>query len=84
MMVVLSAYKQIRTQTGDHLSRPDEDNYDRAFDFYRPSETSLFSVENTPDQRFVNDNSYSWNRRCGRQNHPRRAGEGARLLRWYG
>ena len=38
MMVVLSAYKQIRSQTGDYLSTPEEDNYDRAFDFYRPSE----------------------------------------------
>lgn len=37
MMVVLSAYKQIRTQTGDVLSTAEEDNYDRAFDFYRPS-----------------------------------------------
>ena len=47
MMVVLSAYKQIRTQTGDHLSTPEEDNYDRAFDFYRPSDIFLLISGNT-------------------------------------
>ncbi len=41
MMVVLSAYKQIRSQTGDYLSTAEEDNYDRAFDFYRPSEFQI-------------------------------------------
>lgn len=35
-MVVLSAYKQIRSQSDDILSDIDEDNYDRAFAFLRP------------------------------------------------
>lgn len=35
-MVVLSAYKQIRSQTIDILSDINEDNYDRAFSFLRP------------------------------------------------
>jgi len=35
-MVVLSAYKQIRSQTIDILSDINEDNYDRAFAFLRP------------------------------------------------
>ncbi|KAF8891735.1 hypothetical protein BD779DRAFT_1610472 [Infundibulicybe gibba] len=35
-VVVLSAYKQIRSQTTDVLSDIDEDNYDRAFTFLRP------------------------------------------------
>ncbi|KDR75254.1 hypothetical protein GALMADRAFT_226924 [Galerina marginata CBS 339.88] len=35
-VVVLSAYKQIRSQSDDILSDIDEDNYDRAFSFLRP------------------------------------------------
>ena len=35
-VVVLSAYKQIRSQNIDILSDIDEDNYDRAFSFLRP------------------------------------------------
>ncbi|KAF8973166.1 hypothetical protein BDZ97DRAFT_1900957 [Flammula alnicola] len=35
-VVVLSAYKQIRSQSNDILSDIDEDNYDRAFSFLRP------------------------------------------------
>ncbi|TFK44432.1 FAD binding domain-containing protein [Crucibulum laeve] len=35
-VVVLSAYKQIRSQSDDILSDIDEDNYDRAFAFLRP------------------------------------------------
>ncbi|KAF9453992.1 FAD/NAD(P)-binding domain-containing protein [Macrolepiota fuliginosa MF-IS2] len=35
-VVVLSAYKQIRSQTDDILSDIDEDNYDRAFAYLRP------------------------------------------------
>lgn len=35
-VVVLSAYKQIRSQSVDILSDIDEDNYDRAFSFLRP------------------------------------------------
>ncbi|TEB26484.1 FAD/NAD(P)-binding domain-containing protein [Coprinellus micaceus] len=34
--VVMSAYKQIRSQTIDVLSDVDEDNFDRAFDIIRP------------------------------------------------
>lgn len=37
-VVVLSAYKQIRAQSADVLADIDEDNYDRAFGFLRPSE----------------------------------------------
>lgn len=36
LIVVLSAYKQIRSQVNNILSDIDEDNYDRAFDFFRP------------------------------------------------
>ncbi|KAF5319373.1 hypothetical protein D9619_008613 [Psilocybe cf. subviscida] len=36
LIVVLSAYKQIRTQVNNVLADVDEDNYDRAFDFFRP------------------------------------------------
>ncbi|KAF9476349.1 FAD binding domain-containing protein [Pholiota conissans] len=36
-VVVLSAYKQIRSQSDDILSDINEDNYDRAFAFLRPS-----------------------------------------------
>ncbi|KAF9049926.1 FAD binding domain-containing protein [Panaeolus papilionaceus] len=35
-VVVLSAYKQIQSQSDDILSDIDEDNYDRAFAFLRP------------------------------------------------
>ncbi|KAF9484535.1 FAD/NAD(P)-binding domain-containing protein [Pholiota conissans] len=36
LIVVLSAYKQIRSQVNNVLADIDEDNYDRAFDFFRP------------------------------------------------
>jgi flavine halogenase len=36
LIVVLSAYKQIRTQSSGVLSDVDEDNFDRAFKFLRP------------------------------------------------
>ncbi|TFK71548.1 FAD/NAD(P)-binding domain-containing protein [Pluteus cervinus] len=36
LLVVLSAYQQIRHQAVDHLSGQNEDNFDRAFDFFRP------------------------------------------------
>ena len=38
LLVVLSAYKQIRHQEEPVLSDFDEDNFDRAFSFFRPSE----------------------------------------------
>lgn len=38
-VVVLSAYKQIRSQSDDILSDIDEDNYDRAFSFLRPGKS---------------------------------------------
>jgi hypothetical protein len=41
-IVVLSAYKQIRSQSADILSDIDEDNYDRAFNFLRPGEPRRF------------------------------------------
>jgi flavin-dependent dehydrogenase len=37
LLVVLSAYRQIRSQEEAVLSDFDEDNYDRAFAFFRPS-----------------------------------------------
>jgi len=37
-VVVLSAYKQIRAQNISVLSDIDEDNYDRAFAFFRPGQ----------------------------------------------
>ncbi|KAF9564816.1 FAD binding domain-containing protein [Agrocybe pediades] len=40
-VVVLSAYKQIRSQSDDILSDIDEDNYDRAFSFLRPGEHKI-------------------------------------------
>ena len=36
LLVVLSAYKQIRAQNAPVLSDVDEDNFDRAFAFFRP------------------------------------------------
>lgn len=36
-VVVLSAYKQILAQSTDVLADIDEDNFDRAFGFLRPS-----------------------------------------------
>lgn len=41
-IVVLSAYKQIRSQSADILSDIDEDNYDRAFNFLRPGKPHRF------------------------------------------
>lgn len=38
LMVVLSAYRQIRAQEQPVLSDFDEDNFDRAFAFFRPGE----------------------------------------------
>ena len=39
LVVVLSAYKQMKSQGENVLSDVDEDNFDRAFKFFRPSET---------------------------------------------
>lgn len=39
LVVVLGAYKQIRSQKSNVLSDIDEDNFDRAFKFIRPGET---------------------------------------------
>jgi hypothetical protein len=36
LIVILSAYKQIRAQSDDVLSDVGEDNFDRAFNFLRP------------------------------------------------
>lgn len=41
-LVVLSAYKQMRNQEDHVLSDFDEDNFDRAFSFFRPSAYSLY------------------------------------------
>ena len=41
-IVVLSAYKQIRSQSDDILSDIDEDNYDRAFNYLRPGSPVSF------------------------------------------
>lgn len=41
-IVVLSAYKQIRSQSDDILSDIDEDNYDRAFNYLRPGKSVSF------------------------------------------
>lgn len=35
-MIVLSAYRQMRSQELPVLSDVDEDNFDRAFDLFRP------------------------------------------------
>ena len=43
-IVVLSAYKQIRSQSADILSDIDEDNYDRAFNFLRPGKSHRYLV----------------------------------------
>lgn len=37
LLVVLSAYRQMRSQEEPVLSDFDEDNFDRAFGFFRPS-----------------------------------------------
>ena len=39
LIVVLSAYKQMKAQGENVLSDVDEDNFDRAFKFLRPGET---------------------------------------------
>ena len=39
LVVVLTAYKQIRSQKEYVLSDIDEDNFDRAFKFFRPGAT---------------------------------------------
>ena len=36
LVVVLSAYKQIRSQSENVLADIDEDNFDKAFEFFRP------------------------------------------------
>ena len=36
LLVVLSAYQQVRAQNAPVLSTDDEDNFDRAFNFFRP------------------------------------------------
>lgn len=36
LLVVLSAYQQIRAQSAAVLAEDSEDNFDRAFDFFRP------------------------------------------------
>jgi flavin-dependent dehydrogenase len=36
LLVVLSAYQQMRSQSEDILSTDSEDNFDRAFDFFKP------------------------------------------------
>lgn len=37
MLVVLSAYHQIRSQDSPILSAQEDDNFDLAFEFFRPS-----------------------------------------------
>lgn len=37
LVVVLAAYRQMNAQAVPVLSDIDEDNFDRAFDFFRPS-----------------------------------------------
>ena len=45
LVVVLSAYKQIRAQSTNVLSDIDDDNFDKAFAFFRPGASlSLLSV----------------------------------------
>lgn len=44
LLVVLSAYKQIRSQNDSILSDIDEDNFDRAFSFFRPGKTSYYPL----------------------------------------
>lgn len=44
LLVVLSAYQQIRNQTKPVLSDFDEDNFDRAFSFFRPSTCSTLPL----------------------------------------
>lgn len=50
LIVVLSAYKQIRAQSTDVLSDVNENNYDRAFAFLRPSKslTCIFALYFSP------------------------------------
>ena len=42
MVVVLSAYKQIRAQSSHVLADIDDDNFDKAFAFFRPGIPFLF------------------------------------------
>lgn len=41
LVVVLGAYKQMRSQSTDVLSDVGEDNFDKAFSFLRPGTLSL-------------------------------------------
>ena len=44
LVVVLSAYKQIRAQSENVLVDIDEDNFDKAFAFFRPG---TFPIDET-------------------------------------
>jgi hypothetical protein len=54
-VVVLSAYRQITSQSVAVLSDIEEDNFDRAFDFIRPSMSafSFHNLENINSQRYA-------------------------------
>lgn len=49
LVVVLSAYKQIRAQSVHVLADIDEDNFDKAFAFFRPGASPLCLARPTPD-----------------------------------
>ena len=44
LVVVLSAYKQIRSQSENVLADIDEDNFDKAFEFFRPGKSISVSL----------------------------------------
>ena len=44
LIVVLSAYKQIRSQSENVLADIDEDNFDKAFEFFRPGKSISVSL----------------------------------------
>lgn len=77
LIVVLSAYKQIRSQVTNVLADIDEDNYDRAFDFFRPGNLILFGLENWYTDALL---SYPRNRRRREQIDGRRAAKDNRIL----
>lgn len=65
LLVVMSAYQQIRNQTKAVLADVDEDNFDRAFDILRPGKFPRLRIVAGADRLF----SYSGNSRCWQETH---------------
>ena len=72
LLVVLSALKQIRKQDEPVLSDFDEDGFDKAFSFFRPSTSSFLGPNHCSDiGLLIAGLSHSRHSRCRRQAQPR-------------